>query len=183
MLERMNNKITDELLDLVSENDTVIRSELRSIIYTQNLKWIRGVNALIINSKGQIWIPRRHPNKKVLPLYLDMSVGGHVQAGESYEQAFARETLEEINLDLNQVRWEKILRLTPPQHGSHAFTYVYAIYLDEAPNFNKDEFIDAQWFYPNELLRIIESGEKAKNDLRVILKNLPKSLVKENHST
>lgn len=166
--------INDELLDLVSENDVVIRSELRSVIYTKKLKWIRSVCALIFNSRGQIWIPRRHPNKRLMPLYLDMSVAGHIQAGETYEQAFFRETEEEVSIDLNKVRWEKILQLTPPQHGSFAFSSIYAIYQDEDPDFNKIDFISAQWFYPEELITMIEQGEKTKSDLPIILKNLPK---------
>ncbi len=170
-----NQPINDELLDLVSENDVVIRSELRSVIETQHLKWIRAVCAFVINSRGQLWIPRRHPSKRLLPLHLDMSVSGHVQAGETYEQALFRETQEEINLDLTHAQWKLLPRLTPQEHGSFAFLHTYAIYQDESPDYNKHDFIDAQWLYPEELLALIEQGEKAKQDLTVALRNFLKT--------
>ncbi len=168
----MNNKlIDDELLDLVSENDTVIRTELRSVIRAQNLKWIRAVCGFIINSKGQFWIPRRHPSKKLLPLHLDMSVSGHIQAGETYEQAFFRETQEEVNINLSHVKWEWLLRLTPSEHGTFTFLAMYAIYQDTSPDYNKNDFVDAQWIYPEELITMIEQGEKTKHDLPISIKN------------
>lgn len=175
------NYIDDELLDLVSDDDTVIGTELRSIIYANNLHWMRGVCALIINSKGQIWIPRRHPNKKILPLHLDMSVSGHVGAGETYEQALFRETQEEVRMDLAQTPWEKILYLTPAKHGALAFVSVYAIHSDEEPNYNTDDFVSAEWLSPAALTALIEQGEKTKHTLPLILKNLPKSFSSKNH--
>src|SRR5689334_7806953 len=90
----------DELLDTVNEHDQVIGQVWRSEYHAQSARYtIRAVNAFVQNDKGQLWIPRRTATKKLLPLALDMSVSGCVSSGEDYEQAFAREAQEEINLD------------------------------------------------------------------------------------
>ena len=88
----------EEILDLVSQEDIVIGQLPRSEVYNQKLSNFRAVTAFIINEQGQLWIPRRTKNKRIFPLCLDTSMGGHVEAGESYQQAFERELLEELNL-------------------------------------------------------------------------------------
>jgi len=90
----------DELLDLVNEFDQVIGQEYRSNVYKNQLKYTRVVNAFIVNSKGQLWIPRRTAHKELFPSALDVSVGGHVSASENYETAFWREAQEELGLDI-----------------------------------------------------------------------------------
>jgi isopentenyldiphosphate isomerase len=55
------------------------------------------LNAFLVNDYGQIWIPRRSSLKRIFPLCLDMSVGGHVVSGESYEEAFRRELLVQLD--------------------------------------------------------------------------------------
>lgn len=56
---------SEEILDLVNENDEVIGSKSRSDIYAEGLKNFRVVNAFVINSKGKLWIPRRAANKRL----------------------------------------------------------------------------------------------------------------------
>jgi isopentenyldiphosphate isomerase len=56
--EAMND--ADETLDLVDENDNVIGTIARSETSAGQLGgYIRASELLIINDKGQLWIPRR----------------------------------------------------------------------------------------------------------------------------
>lgn len=130
----------DEILDVVSDNDEVLYQEKRSVIYAKNLNF-RTINAFLINSQNQLWIPRRHPNKKLFPLHLDCSVSGHVSAGEDYDSAFRRETKEEVNIDIDQVKYKKIAYLTPPENGTSSFMWIYLIYRDIEPDYNRDDFV------------------------------------------
>ncbi len=159
----------DEYLDIVDDNDSVIGTKTRDEIYTKGLSNFRVVNLFIKNSKGELWLPFRTKNKKSYPECWDVSMGGHVDSGETYEEALIRETEEELNLDLKTIPYSLLATLTP-KDGVAAFMKVYETKLEEAPNFNPDDFSEGQWFKPQVFLEMIESGEKAKGDLPKLVK-------------
>ena len=71
----------DEILDIVDENDCVIGQKKRSEIYRQRLCNFRVVNAFVVNSLGQLWIPRRSAHKSIFPFCIDVSMGGQPLRG------------------------------------------------------------------------------------------------------
>ena len=152
----------DEYLDLVNEEDKVIGRKRRSEVYKLNLSNFRVINVFIKNSKDQLWIPRRGAAKRIYPLCLDMSVGGHVESGESYEDALEREIKEEINIDVKKVKCKFLKKLTP-KDGVSAFMKIYEILLDKV-DYNKNDFVEFFWLTPKEALEKIKK-DKAKSDL------------------
>jgi isopentenyl-diphosphate delta-isomerase len=126
-------KIDDELLDLVNEHDQVIGQQWRSHVHQQNMHNFRVVNAFLINEQGQLWIPRRTAHKKLFPLALDASMGGHVGAGENYLQAFERELMEELRIDAKQTPFHYIGSLNPYEHNTSGFMQVFMLHTNNAP--------------------------------------------------
>lgn len=163
------NSMEKEMLDVFTDDGRVIETLDRDIVYASGKNNFRVVNAFIINSKKQIWIPKRHPSKKLFPLCLDCSVGGHVRTGEDYQTAFARETQEEVGLNLENVSYKLLKTLSPKNDNTSAFMQVYAIYYDGPIDYNKNDFISYQWMTPDEALKLIDKGIPAKNDLKIIL--------------
>ena len=161
---------TDEYLDLVDENDQIIDKKKRSEVYAEHLSNFRVVNAFVVNSKGEIWIPRRVANKEIFPLCLDMSMGGHVESGETYERTLKREMQEELNIDTDKVQVNLLGHLTPQKDNVSAFMNVYEIKMEEAPDYNKDDFTEYFWLSPKALFEKIAQGEKTKGDLPVLIK-------------
>lgn len=163
----MQNALAEEILDLVDYNDNVIGSLERSKIYASGLRNFRVINCFIINSRGQLWIPRRTAQKKLFPLCLDVSVGGHVSSGETYHEAFAREVLEEVRIDIESVRYKKVDKLVPHIHGVSAFMEIFFIYSDITPSFNESDFIEYYWLSPCELIKKMSTSDhgKVKGDL------------------
>ncbi len=158
-----------EYLDLVDENDNVIDRKPRPEVENEGLNNFRVINAFLINSEKQLWIPRRTAHKKLFPLCLDMSVGGHVESGETYEQAFRRETQEEININIDDYPVKLLAHLKPHTHNLSAFMKVYEIECNQTPDYNKQDFTEAFWLTPQELRNRIEQGEKTKGDLPELL--------------
>ncbi len=162
--------MNDEYLDLVDEKDNVIGKKLRSEAYAEGLSNFRVVNAFIVNSQGKLWIPLRGPNKRIFPLSLDMSMGGHVESGETYDQAFMRETQEELGIDTNATPWKMLGHLTPGKDNTAAYMNVYEIQSDTPPNYNPDDYTEYFWLTPQEVLEKIETGTKTKDDLPKLIK-------------
>lgn len=167
---KIHTQSIDEYLDLVDENDHVIGKERRSIIYQNKQSNFRVVNVFVINSRGELWIPRRTATKSVFPLCLDISAAGHVESGETYEEALQRETLEELNIDLRKTPHKFLGNLTPEKDNVSAFQRAYEINMDEVPNFNRNDFVEYFWLTPKQLVERIRNGDKAKSDLPKLVK-------------
>ncbi len=159
-----------ELLDLVDENDVVIGVLERNDVYKQGLTNFRVINAFIKNNEGKLWIPRRQANKRLFPLSLDVSVGGHVTSGETYDEPFAKEASEELNLDVSKVSYKLLGKLTPHDDGVSAFMHVYEIHQDEAPQYNPEDFTEYYWLTTQEVMERLAQGDISKGDMTKLLK-------------
>ncbi len=164
--------MSDELLDVVNECDEVIGQQLRSQIYCQKSCNFRVVNLFIRNDQGALWIPLRAAHKRIFPLSLDASMGGHVSAGESYEKALERELMEELRIDSRLFEPKEIGRMTPHEHGVSAFMKVFLIESNHVPDYNKNDFISFSWLKPKDLLEQLDRGVKCKDDLPRMVKYL-----------
>jgi isopentenyl-diphosphate delta-isomerase len=162
----------EEYLDLVDENDNIIGREKRSVVHKNNLRNFRVINAFIINDEGKLWIPRRTADKANDPLALDMSVGGHVESGSTYEETLAKEAQEELNIDVNEIQFKEVGYFKAGEHGLKCFQKVYEIRQNDAPKFNKEDFIGYYWLSPQELVDWVAKGEPAKFDLPILIKEL-----------
>lgn len=175
-MSNIKNTVNDELLDIVDQSDQVIGQKYRSEIYAQRSSDFRVINAFVVNSKNEVWIPRRAAHKKLFPRCLDASVGGHVTAGESYSCAFERELQEELNVMLSSVSHRLLAKLTPHEHGVSAYMQVYIILMDNDPEYNANDFESATWFAIDVLQQLIRQGEPTKGDLPILVNVLQKSL-------
>lgn len=158
-----------EYLDLVNENDQVIGRKLRADIYTEGVWNFRVVHGFVVNSKGQLWIPRRTAHKAIFPSALDFSAAGHVESGETYDASFAREVQEELNMDISKTGFRLLGHLTP-KDGVKVFQQVYEIRSDETPAYNPNDFTEYFWLTPQEAVDMIEGGEAAKTELAFLIK-------------
>ena len=159
-----------EMLDLVDENDNIIGSMERNDVYARGLNNFRVINAFIKNSEGKLFIPRRQKHKRLFPLSLDVSVGGHVTSGETYDEAFAKETSEELNIDVHTIPFKVLGMLSPHNDGMSAFMTVYEIESDVTPSYNPDDFVEHYWLTPQEVLKRIDDGDLSKGDLPKLIK-------------
>jgi len=84
-----------EYFDVVDENDRIIGRASRDECHKKGLIH-RAIYIIVINSKKEILLQKRSMKKDLHPGLWTTSVSGHVDSGESYEEAAHREMKEEI---------------------------------------------------------------------------------------
>lgn len=111
---------------------------------------------LLRNSKGELLITLRNPNKKAGGLW--EFVGGGVLAGETTAQGIVREVKEEIGLDIT----ESELTFLYEYKQRNYFMDIYLVNKDVNIMdlvLDENEAIDAKWVTKEELQVIIDSGQ------------------------
>ncbi|MFD2824716.1 NUDIX domain-containing protein [Lacinutrix iliipiscaria] len=97
-----------ELLDIItSDGFPTGNSELKSLIHAKGY-YHNTAHVWLYTKAGEILLAQRSALKAICPLLWDVSVAGHVDAGETIKQAAIRETQEEIGLLVNEEHLEKI---------------------------------------------------------------------------
>jgi ADP-ribose pyrophosphatase YjhB (NUDIX family) len=85
---------TTEIVDIVDENNNVVDSASVAEAHDKRLLH-RVAGVFVFDVDGSLYLQTGNKYGK-----LDLPVGGHVQKGETYENAAKREMLEEIGLDV-----------------------------------------------------------------------------------
>jgi isopentenyldiphosphate isomerase len=98
----------DELLDILdSKGNFTGKTALKSEAHLKGL-FHATVHIWFFTSDGKLLIQQRGKHKETHPLLWDVSVAGHVGAGEEIEQSATREVQEEIDLTISKSDLEKI---------------------------------------------------------------------------
>ena len=96
----------EEMCDVVDSDDRILESRLRSDVHVNNLTH-RAVHLWIFNTQGELFLQKRSPWKINHPNLWCSSAAGHVDTGETYEEAGHREMREEIGDDCHLVKFWK----------------------------------------------------------------------------
>ena len=111
-----------EIVDIVDEKNNVVGSADVSTAHDKKLMH-RVVGVFVFDIHGDVYLQKGNKYGR-----LDLSVGGHVQQGETNEKAAQREMLEEIGL------------IAPLQHVSvflpkeARLNHYWAVFMTVAPN-------------------------------------------------
>lgn len=90
-----------EYIDICdSEGNLTGEKKLKKEIHNQGL-WHKSVHVWFVNSKKEVLIQKRSPQKDNHPNEWDISAAGHVSAGENDINSAVRETEEEIGLKID----------------------------------------------------------------------------------
>ncbi|HIY88776.1 MAG TPA: NUDIX domain-containing protein [Candidatus Bacteroides pullicola] len=94
----MTQDNNQELFPVVDEEGNILRSATRGECHNGS-KWLHPVVHLhVFNSQGELYLQKRPAWKDIQPDKWDTAVGGHVDLGESVEQALRREVREELGI-------------------------------------------------------------------------------------
>jgi isopentenyldiphosphate isomerase/intracellular septation protein A len=165
-----------EWIPLVDENGMVIGKATRTEVHRAPGKLHPVIHLHLINSKGEIYLQKRSMLKDTFPGKWDTSVGGHVDLGETIEQALVRETDEELNITgihpipLTQYKWETNIE------SELVFSF-RAIY-NAIPVFNKKEIDEGRFWTILEIRKNLGTGiftPNFENEVPTLLKAIGRS--------
>jgi isopentenyldiphosphate isomerase len=132
----------DELVDVVDENDRVLRRATRREVRQRNLRH-RAVYILVFNSHGQLFVHRRTFTKDIFPGYWDVAVGGVVSAGEDYDSAARRELREE--LDVPNVGLRRLFPMRYEDPAARICGMVYSCMSEGGFTPQASEILSGEW--------------------------------------
>lgn len=166
----------EDWVPLVDEKGKLIGKATRKEVHRGPGKLHPVVHLHLINSKGEIYLQKRSMQKDTFPGRWDTSVGGHVDLGETIEQALLRETSEELNISgirpvpLTQYKWESKIE----SELVFSFTALY----NANPVINKKELDDGRFWTIQEIRKNLGKGiftPNFENEFPMLVKAMGKS--------
>ena len=131
----------------------------------KNGLWHRAVYAFIIDAKGNILLQKRSNNKKLWPNMWDVTVGGHVDAGEFGRQALIREVKEELGILINDDDIKYLVGSTSINEQGDIINKHYNEFYLITKNIDisdikiqKEEVSEVRYFSKDELLKRISNN-------------------------
>ncbi len=141
---------------IVNDNDEVVGNCDKEEAYEKK-HMLRSIQIFVYDSNNKIVIQKRSKNKKRFPGYWCAATAGHVENGENYDEAAARELKEELGIT------EKLRFITksktPVGDGIFAMMAHYKIVSDKDFTLQKEEVEEIRHVTENELGKMIESNE------------------------
>ncbi len=138
----------EEIFDVVDESDAVIDARPRHEVHVNKLLH-RAVHIWLFNRAGELFLQKRSPWKQNHPDLWCSSTAGHVDAGESYEEAAHRELMEEIGVDSPLT---KIWKIEASAETGYEFLEVF-VGRSEGPFLFAPGEVETGSFFPVEQIR------------------------------
>jgi isopentenyldiphosphate isomerase len=141
----MKNPDPEELFPVVDEDGNTSGEALRSVCHDGKSMLLHPVVHLhLFNSSDELFMQKRAMSKDIQPGKWDTSVGGHLDLGETVEEALAREAYEELGLTdfepvfLGKYVWES--------SRERELVSSFSTKTDYVPLINKDEIDEGKYW-------------------------------------
>jgi len=156
-------------VDIVDEQDDVIAPRPLSRVLSEGLiHQLRMVKLFIMNYDKELLLCRNAFAKKGEDLF-DCPLTAIVHAGESYEEALARAVQETFGLDISNLPYHELGKLST-EEGMDCFTQVFELSYNELPNFSNTKFNDFIWEKPLDIITQFSRNPEGEKTLSICLK-------------
>lgn len=146
-------------ITIVDRKDNVIGATTKEEALSKGL--IRRISRIFLIDENKIYLQRRGPDMQLFPNTWDQSAGGHVDEGESYEEAAIRELSEELGIvdvklqELGKFYLEETFNGLQTYQFSTVFT---ASYNKQTLKFQREEVSGGKWFTIDEIDKNINAN-------------------------
>jgi isopentenyldiphosphate isomerase len=137
----------DERIDELDASGNVVGVTTRADMRARKLPH-RCVYILVFNQGGDVFIHQRTAIKDVFPSYWDVTIGGVVSAGESFDLAAVREGGEELGVAIAP---EYLFPFSFADEHTTAFGQVYRATHDGPFQLQVEEIVRGEFVGPEEL--------------------------------
>lgn len=144
----------DEVFDVVDAEDRVIGRATRKEVHAKGL-WHRAVHVLLFDGSGRVYLQKRSMAKDSSPGCWDSSCSGHLDSGEDYAPAGARELGEEIGVAAKPEQLTFRLKLTPSEQTGWEFVSIYTLRYSGPVSPNPAEVERGEWWRIDDVTRAI----------------------------
>ncbi len=159
----------DEIVTIVDEHNNVIKALPRWKMRAERLPH-RASYVLVFNSHGELYVQKRTSTKDVFAGYYDVAAGGVVVAGESYEEAAAREINEELGI--HEVPLMRLFDFYYEDKHIRVWGEAFSCLYDGKMALQKDEVESGAFLKVKEVLSLIESETFTPDGLYVLRRYL-----------
>jgi isopentenyldiphosphate isomerase len=147
----------EEMLPVINEQGDFIKLAPRSICHDGKSMLLHpGIHLHIINGEGKIFLQLRSKDKDIQPGKWDTSVGGHVDPGETTEQALMREAREEAGLE--NFSYEFIRNYIWESDREREMVYSYLTNYDHSPVTDPAEVDEGRFWSREEIEANLGTG-------------------------
>ena len=164
----MQEKV-DEMLDMLNDAGEIVGVASRNDVMQSDVRNYRLVSAFLRSPDGQFHILRRAYTKKNFGGCF-ASVGGCVQAGESYEQALFREIEEEVFLKPIDYTWQLLGYTNPKIDDTYGHVAVYELICSKEVTYNPEDFCEIRTLSLDELHQLCQQQTDVSHNLPIYIK-------------
>ncbi|MEM9080288.1 MAG: 16S rRNA (adenine(1518)-N(6)/adenine(1519)-N(6))-dimethyltransferase RsmA [Verrucomicrobiota bacterium] len=149
----------EEVFDVVDESNEVVGQERRGEVHAQGLRH-RAVHVFVVNKASELLLAQRSRLKDVNPGKWGSSAAGHLDAGESYEEAARRELGEELGIEAGELELTLAGELPPSEDNGQEFLRLYVVRYGGALRTLASEVAATVWMPQEELRGWMERREE-----------------------
>ncbi|MCR5159210.1 MAG: NUDIX domain-containing protein [Prevotella sp.] len=150
-----------EIFPIVDESGTVIGSATRGECHGGSKLLHPVVHLHVFNSRGDIFLQRRPEWKDIQPGKWDTAVGGHIDYGETPEEALRREVREELGI--TDFKPEFMGKYVFESQRERELVYVHRTTYDEEIRPSADELDGGRFWTMQEIRQAMGQGVLTPN--------------------
>ncbi len=141
--------------EVVDNNDNIIGIFSKDKIKKENLIY-RLIVVFVFNTKKELFVQLRSSSKDRYPGYYESSVGGHVEIGETYEEAAKREMSEELGIS-EELKFICKNKVTYENHTR--FVSLFKCVTKKEIKISKEEVESGKFYNLKEIQKMIDNND------------------------